>query len=94
MAIPISSVSFSGITLQTQYCDSLLDSSEVCLVIIITIIVIVIIALIITVVVVVIFIIIIIIIIIIIVKGAGATTRHDSPFQGTWKVNPEYLESL
>ena len=29
-----------------------------------------------------------------IVKEARATTRHDSPFQGTWKVNPEYLESL
>ena len=28
------------------------------------------------------------------VKEAGATTRRDSPFQGTWKVNPEYLESL
>ena len=29
-----------------------------------------------------------------IVKEARATTRRDSPFQGTWKVNPEYLESL
>ena len=28
------------------------------------------------------------------VKEARATTRRDSPFQGTWKVNPEYLESL
>ena len=28
------------------------------------------------------------------VKEAGVTTRRDSPFQGTWKVNPEYLESL
>ena len=28
------------------------------------------------------------------VKEAGATTRRDSPFQGTLKVNPEYLESL
>ena len=30
----------------------------------------------------------------IIVKEAIATTRRDSPFQGTWNVNPEYLESL
>ena len=28
------------------------------------------------------------------VKEARATTRRDSPFQGTWKVDPEYLESL
>ena len=28
------------------------------------------------------------------VKEARATTRRDSPFQGTWKVNPRYLESL
>ena len=28
------------------------------------------------------------------VKEARATTRRDSPFQGTWKVNPWYLESL
>ena len=29
-----------------------------------------------------------------IIKEARATTRRDSPFQGTWKVNPWYLESL